>query len=28
MHYRNSTEVGIKMGEQVGKVVVAAYDIH
>ena len=25
MHYRNSTEVGVKMGEQVGKVVAAAY---
>jgi len=25
MHYRNSTEVGVKMGEQVGKVVASAY---
>jgi hypothetical protein len=28
MHYRNSTEVGVKMGEQVGKVVAAAYGMH
>jgi len=28
MHYRNSTEVGVKMGEQVGKVVASAYGMH
>jgi hypothetical protein len=28
MHYRNSAEVGVKMGEQVGKVVAAAYGMH
>ena len=27
VHYRNSTEVGSKMGEQIGAVVAAAYGI-
>lgn len=28
VHYRNSTEVGSRMGEQVGKIVAAAYGLH
>jgi hypothetical protein len=27
VHYRNSTEVGNRMGEQVGGVIVAAYGL-
>jgi hypothetical protein len=28
VHYRNSTEVGNRMGEQIGKLVAAAYALH
>jgi hypothetical protein len=28
VHFRNSTEVGNHMGEQVGKLVAAAYGLH
>jgi hypothetical protein len=27
VHYRNSGEVGVRMGEQVGRLVAAAYDL-
>jgi hypothetical protein len=28
VHFRNSTEIGNRMGEQVGKLIAAAYDLH